>query len=85
MEVLTRRSFPTWGSVMGFAGEMGTDLRCRVALTSRVFGVLRKAFSGYEKLKLRTKRKKAEACMLSVFLFGAEGWIPLNESHKEVQ
>ena len=71
--MMWRRSFPNWGSVMDFAGEMVTDIESRIAQTSRVFGVLRKAFSGYEKLKLRTERKIAEACMLSVFLFGAEG------------
>ncbi len=51
----------------------------RIALASRAFGALRKAFFLDRNLRLDTKRRIYQACVLYVLLYGSECWIPLRK------
>ena len=51
----------------------------RIAQASRAFGALRKAVFSDNNLKLETKRKIYQACILPVLLYGSECWIPLRK------
>ena len=61
---------------------MDADVKKRIVYASRVFGALRKAVSLERKLRLKAKRRIYQVCILSVPLYGAECWIPLNSYHR---
>lgn len=56
----------------------------RIAQASRAFGALRKAVFLDKSLRLKTKRKIYQACVLSVLLYGSECWIPLRKHLKKL-
>lgn len=69
--------FPHLGSVVSATGRVKPDVDQRVARASRAFGALRKPVFNNRDLKLETKRKIYQACVLSVLLYGSESWTPL--------
>ena len=63
---------------------MDADVIRRVAQASKAFGALRKAVFLDKDLKLSTKKRVYNACVLSVLLYGAECWIPLKRHEKRL-
>ena len=55
-----------------------------MAQASTAFGALRKAVFLDKDLKLATKKRVYNACVLSVLLYGAECWIPLRQHEKRL-
>lgn len=76
--------FPYLGSIISSSGKMDADVERRVAQVSKAFGALRKAVFLDKNLKLTTKRKLYNACVLSVLLYGAECWVPLRKHEKRL-
>jgi len=58
---------------------MDVDVDRRVTQASKAFGALRKAVFLDKNLRLTTKRKLYNACVLSVLLHGMECWVPLRK------
>ena len=69
--------FPYLGSVVSATGRVKPDVDRRVARASRAFGALRKPVFNNRDLKLETKWRIYQACVLSVLLYGSESWTPL--------
>jgi len=65
------------GSMVTPNGRSATDIRRRLACASRAFGSLHKSVFCDRSLSIRTKRLLYTACVLSVLLYGAESWTPL--------
>ena len=61
-------------SVIAASGRMDADIERRIGQASRAFGALRKAILVDKTLKLETKRKVYQACVLSVLLYGSVCW-----------
>ena len=76
--------FPYLGSLVDSSGKMDADVSRRVAQASKAFGALRKAVFLDKDLKLSTKKRVYNACVLSVLLYGAECWIPLKRHKKRL-
>ena len=83
-EVEAVKAFPYLGSVVDSSGRIDADVNRRVAQASKAFGALRKAVFLDKNLRMATKRKIYNACVLSVLLYGAECWIPLRRHEKKV-
>ena len=83
-EVEAVKEFPYLGSVVDSSGRIDADVNRRVAQASKAFGALRKAVFLDKNLRMATKRKIYNACVLSVLLYGAECWIPLRRHEKKV-
>ena len=66
------------------SGRIDADVNRRVAQASKAFGVLRKAVFLDKNLRMATKRRIYNACVLSVLLYGAECWIHLRRHEKKV-
>ena len=76
--------FPYLGSLIDSSGRIAVDVERRVAQASRAFGALMKAVFYYKHLKLATRRKIYNACVLSVLLYGAECWVLLRKQEKKL-
>ena len=83
-EVEAMEEFPYLGSLVDSSGKMDADVNRRVAQASKAFGALRKAVFLDKDLKLATKKRVYNARVLSVFLYGAECWIPLRQHEKRL-
>ena len=83
-EVEAVEEFPYLGSLVDSSGKMDADVSRRVAQASKAFGALRKAVFLDKDLKLSTKKRVYNACVLSVLLYGAECWIPLKRHEKRL-
>ena len=81
-EVEAVKEFPYLGSVVDSSGRIDADVNRRVAQASKAFGALRKAVFLDKNLRMATKRKIYNACVLSVLLYGAECWIPSDDMRK---
>ena len=77
--------FSYLGSVITSSGRMTVEVDKRVAQASWGFGALRKAVFIDKHLKITTKRKIYNACVMSVLLYGAECWVLLQKARKEVE
>ena len=76
--------FPYLGSLVDSSGKMDADVSRRVAQATKAFGALRKAVFLDKDLKLSTKKRVYNACVLSVLLYGAECWILLKRHKKRL-
>ena len=65
------------GLVIAVSGRMDADIERGIGQASRAFSALRKAVFLDKNLKLETKRKVYQVCVLSVLLYGSECWTPL--------
>ena len=83
-EVEAVEEFPYLGSLVDSSGKMDADVSRRVAQASKAFGALRKAVFLDKDLKLSTKKRVYNACVLSVLLYGAECWTPLKRHEKRL-
>ena len=84
-EICSVDEFPYLGSMIASSGSrIDVDVESRIAKASRAFGALRKAAFLDQDLKLRTKRKVYQACVISVLLYGAECWVPLRKYNKKL-
>ena len=72
------------GFVVDSSGRIDADVNRRVVQASKAFGALRKAVFLDKNLRMATKRRIYNACVLSVLLYGAECWIPLRRHEKKV-
>ena len=76
--------FPYLGSMISSSGRMKADIDRRTAHASRAFGALRKAVFNNKDLRLETKHKVYQACVLSVLLYGSESWSPIARDCKRL-
>ena len=76
--------FPYLGSMISSPGRMKADIDRRIAHASRAFGALRKAVFNNKDLRLETKHKVYQACVLSVLLYGSESWSPIARDCKRL-
>ena len=76
--------FPYLGSLVRSSGRMDADVNRRVAQASKAFGAHRTAVFLDKDLKLATKKRVYNACVLSVLLYGAECWTPLRQHEKRL-
>ena len=76
--------FPYLGSVVGSSGRVDADIDRKIAQASKVFGALKQAVFQNHNLTTHTKRLVYNACVLSVFLYGSECWIPLRKHLKKL-
>ena len=76
--------FSCLGSVITSSGRMTVEVDKRVAQALRAFGALRKAVFIDKHLKITTKRKIYNACVMSVLLYGAECWVLLKKQEKKL-
>ena len=83
-EVEAVEEFPYLGSLVDSSGNMDADVSRRVAQASKAFGALRKAVFLDKDLKMSTKKRVYNACVLSVLLYGAECWTPLKRHEKRL-
>ena len=79
-----QKEFPYLGFVVDSSGRLDAQVNRRVAQASKAFGVLRKAVFLGKNLRIATKRRIYNVCVLSVLLYGAECWIPLRQYEKKV-
>ena len=84
-EVVAVEEFPYLGPLVHSSGKMDADVSRRVAQASKAFGTLRKAIFLDKDLKLSTKKRVYNACVLSVLLYAAECWIPLKRHEKTAE
>ena len=76
--------FSYLGSLISNSGRMDVDVDRRIAQASKAFGALRKAVFSDRNLRLSTKRRVYNACVLPVLLYGAECWVPLRKHMKKL-
>ena len=76
--------FPYLGSQIESSGRVMLDVERRIAQASKAFGALRKSVLLDHDLKVITKRKVYQACVLSVLLYGSECWSPLKKDLKKL-
>ena len=76
--------FPYLGSQIESSGRVMLDVERRIAQASKAFGALRKSVLLDRDLKVITKRKVYQACVLSVLLYGSECWSPLRKDLKKL-
>ena len=63
--------FPYFVSTIAASGGMNAHLERQITLALRGFGALKKAVFLDRNLRLETKRKIYQACVLSVLLYGS--------------
>ena len=78
------REFRYLGAVIHDSGRSHKDVSTRVSSASRAFGALRHAVFNDHNLSLRTKRLVFEACVLSLLLYCAETWVPLQSDVQRI-
>ena len=83
-EIESVSEFPYLGSEIASSGRMDSDVERRITQASKAFGALRKSVFMDKDLRVDTKRKVYQACMLSVLLYGSECWIPLKKQLKKL-
>ena len=76
--------FSYLGSVISSSGRMQPDIDKRIAQASRAFGALRQPVFSNRDLRVETKRKVCQACVLSTLLYGAECWTPRRKDLKRL-
>ena len=76
--------FPYLGSQIESSGRVMFDVERRIAQASKAFGALRKSVLLDRDLKVITKCKVYQACVLSVLLYGSECWTPLKKDLKKL-
>ena len=72
-EIESVNEFPYLGRRL----SLPADIERQIAQASKVFGELRKSVLLDHDLKVITKHKVYQACVLSVLLCGSECWSPL--------
>ena len=77
--------FSYLGSVISSSGRVQPDIDKRIAQASRAFGALRQPVFNNRDLRVETKRKVYQACVLSILLYGAECWTPLRKDLKRLE
>ncbi|XP_065180383.1 uncharacterized protein LOC135810929 [Sycon ciliatum] len=65
------------GSIIDTSGRCSIYISSRIAAASRAFGSLRKPVSSNHHLSVRTKKNIFNACVVTILLYGAECWVPL--------
>ena len=80
----TVKEFQYLVSVVQSSGRMDADVNSRLAKASKAFGALRKAVFQDKDLRLVTKKRIYDACVLSVLLYGAECWTPLRQHERKL-
>ena len=65
------------GSIIDTSGRCSIDISSRIAAASRAFGSLRKPVFNNHHLSVRTKKNIFNACVVTILLYGAECWAPL--------
>ena len=71
-QVESVNGFSYLGSVISSSGSVQPDIDKRIAQASRTFGALHQPVFNDRNLRVETKRKVYEACILSILLYGAE-------------
>ena len=67
------------GSLIDNSGRSSRDIEARISAASRAFGALRRPVFLNAHLSIMTKRLVFNACVLSLLLYGAECWVPLQQ------
>ena len=83
-EVASVGEFPYLGSIVATDGRVDVEVERRISQASRAFGALRKPVFLDRNLRLETKRKIYQACVLSVLLYGSECWTMLRKHMKKL-
>lgn len=83
-EVEATEEFPYLGSIISADGRVDTEVEKRISQASRAFGALRKAVFMDRNLRLETKRRIYQACVLSVLLYGSESWVLLRKHSRKL-
>ena len=76
--------FQYLGSVITESGRIDEEIDRCIANASKTFGALRQAVFRDHNLSITTKRLIYRACVLSVLLYGAECWTPLQGHMKRL-
>ena len=76
--------FPYLGSVIASSGRMQPDIDRRIAQALRAFGTLCRPVFSNRDLRMETKQKVYQACVLSTLLYGSECWTPLKKDLKRL-
>ena len=74
--------FQYLGSVITESGRIDEEIDRRIANALTAFGALTQAVFSDHNLSTMTKRLIYKACVLSVLLYGAECWTPLQRHLK---
>ena len=74
--------FQYFGSVITESGRIDEEIDRRIANVLKAFGTLRQAVFRDHNFSTMTKRLIYKACVLSVLLYGAECWTPLQRQLK---
>ena len=83
-EIESVSEFQYLGSIVSACGRVDIEVSRRIAQASRAFGALRKPVFMDKDLRVATKRKVYQACVLSVLLYGSECWTPLKKQLKKL-
>ena len=83
-EIQSVNEFPYLGSQADSSGRMAMDMERWISQASKAFGALRKPVLLDHNLKISTRRKVYQACVLSVLLYGSECWTPLKRELKKL-
>ena len=83
-EIESVSEFQYLGSIVSARGRVDTDVSRRIAQASRAFGALRQSVFIDKDLRVATKRKVNQACVLSVLLYGSKCWTPLKGQLKKL-
>ena len=70
-------SFRYLGLFVHTTGRSSRDIASRISAASKAFGALRQPVFKNGHLSVSTKRNIFSACVLSLLLYGAECWVPL--------
>ena len=76
--------FQYLGSIITDNGRIDKEIDKRIANAFKAFGALRQAVFRDNNLSVTTKRLIYQACVLSVLLYGAECWTPLQRHLKRL-
>ena len=71
-EIKSVNEFPYLGSQIESSGRVMLDVETRIAQASKAFAAFRKSVLLDRDLKVATKRKVYQACVLSVLLYASE-------------
>ena len=74
--------FPYLGDMVARDGSDGCAVDTRISKAGKAFGALRKCVFSTSSVKLEAKRAVYESIILSILLYGAEGW-SLTEHHRQ--
>ena len=83
-EIESVSEFQYLGSIVSSCGRMEVDMSRRIAQASKAFGALRRSVFMDKDLRVTTKCKVYQACVLSVLLYGSECWTPLKKQLKKL-